>query len=268
MLIRWLNVHRERSRIRNVFSRCVHESVMDDLLNSGDVCPTAQHREVTVFFCDIRGFTNISEELGPTQIASVLRRYFEAMCEVIYAHRGAVDKFIGDAIMAFFGTPLHDPDHARHAVECAVAMQQRLCELNGELSREGLPELSIGFGISTGTVVAGMLGSSRKMEYTVVGDTVNVASRLEGMNKELGTTLLITGDTRERLSVDALEALQINDLGKMSVRGKAEPVHVYAIATGSEICSHSGDSNDIPQNREASPSAQPDSIPILQEACL
>lgn len=266
VLIRWLAVHRERSRIRNVFSRCVHESVMEDLLNSGDVCPTAQHREVTVFFCDIRGFTQISEELGPTQVASVLRRYFEAMCEVIYAHRGAVDKFIGDAIMAFFGTPLHDPHHARHAVDCAVAMQRRLCELNGEFSREGLPALSIGFGISTGTVVAGMLGSSRKMEYTVVGDTVNVASRLEGMNKQLGTTLLITGNTRERLSDDVLKAMQIKDLGKMSVRGKAEPVHVYSIPTGSEACSHSGDSSDIQQHRVAPTPAQPDSIPVLQEA--
>jgi adenylate cyclase len=256
VLIRWVRVHRERTRVRNLFSRCVHESVVDELLGSDADCPEARHRRVTVFFCDIRGFTQLSERLEPMQIAAML-----------YAHHGAVDKFIGDAIMAFFGTPLHDPDHARHAVECAVEMQVRLRALNDELSRDGLPPLEIGFGISTGTVVAGMLGSSRKMEYTIVGDTVNVASRLESLNKELGTTLLIAGDTRRALPPDFAAALKLEDRGSVSIRGKAEAVHVFSVAAG---CAARPGPEDLSVNHAVRPESQEApfaALPELQGVC-
>jgi adenylate cyclase len=235
VVIRWITVDRQKIRMRRLFNRCLHESVISDLMQHDKPPALAgEKRTVTVFFCDIRGFTSLSDRVKPEEIVARLREYFEAMCEVIYAHKGAVDKFIGDAIMAFFGTPHEDADHARHAIACALAMRERLEELNREwmarrpaayADTQPLPPLSIGFGISTGDVVAGMLGSKRKMEYTVIGDTVNVASRLESMNKELGTTILVTDKTRQA----AGDEFVVEDMGSLPVRGKTDAVGVFSV---------------------------------------
>lgn len=226
VLIRWMCVDRQRRKLRKIFSRCLHESVIADLLERQDAVTLAgQKREVTVFFCDIGGFTQMSERIPPEHVVARLQTYFEAMCEEIYAHNGAVDKFIGDAIMAFFGTPHDDEQHAQHAVQAALAMQRRLRQLNEEWAADGLPPLEIYFGVSTGPVIAGMLGSKQKMEYTVIGDTVNMASRLESLNRSLSTNILITAETRRRLDDDVLVA----ELGPTPIRGKSQPVDVYAV---------------------------------------
>jgi adenylate cyclase len=235
VVIRWGIVDRQRARMRNLFNRCLHESVISELMqNNKPPALAGEKRTVTVFFCDIRGFTSLSDRASPEEVVARLREYFEALCEVIYAHEGAVDKFIGDAIMAFFGTPHEDADHARHAIACALAMQERLQGLNQEwaardraakVEKPTLPPLSIGFGINTGEVVAGMIGSKRKMEYTVIGDTVNVASRLESMNKELGTTILITDQVRQASG----DTFEFKSMGILPIRGKSETVGVFSV---------------------------------------
>ena len=232
VVIRWMTVDRQQRKMRDLFSRCLHESVVSELM-AGPNQPTlsGQIRDVTVFFCDIRGFTNLSEQLQPEQVVDWLREYFEAMCRVIYAHNGAVDKFIGDAIMAFFGTPQEDPLHAERAVSCALAMRRELSKLNQRWQGQGIQPIDIGFGVSTGPVVAGMLGSTRKMEYTVIGDTVNIASRLESLNKELGTSILVSQRTKEAISDRHL----LQDRGKVTVRGKTEPLHVYSVESGERV---------------------------------
>ena len=217
---------REKRRVKQLFSRYVSKDVYDQLLASPDDARLGGHRRhMTVLFSDIRGFTSVSERGEPEEIVAQLNEYFSRMVPVVFAHRGTIDKFVGDMIMALFGAPLDDPDHADHAVEAALAMTAELAALNRDWAAEGRPALNIGIGISTGDMVAGNLGSESIMSYTVIGDNVNLGARLESLNKEYGTHVIISEATRQALR----GRYDLQTLGEVTVKGKSRPVRIHAV---------------------------------------
>jgi adenylate cyclase len=179
--------------------------------------------ELTVLFSDVRGFTTISEGLQPDQLATLMNLYLGAMTEVIRGHRGTLDKYIGDAIMAFWGAPVAAADHAKQAVIAALDMQTALVTLNAELIEKGWPELKIGVGVNTGTMTVGDMGSPVRKAYTVMGDAVNLGSRLEGITKQYGVGIIVGEGTRDLVKDDFV----LRELDRVRVKGKAEPVAIY-----------------------------------------
>jgi adenylate cyclase len=180
---------------------------------------------VTVFFSDIAGFTSISEKLQPEALVTLLNQYLSEMSDIVLNNRGTVDKFIGDAVMAIFGAPVDYPDHAASACVSALKMQERLLELNKKWSTDGFPPVNCRVGLNTGDVLVGNMGSSRRMDYTVMGDEVNLASRLEGANKAYGTRLMIS----EATYLDAKDVVEARELDLLAVVGKQKPVRVYQL---------------------------------------
>jgi adenylate cyclase len=213
-----------RRRVRDSFGRYVGRDVMDQVIAEN---PTLQggRREVSVLVSDLRGFTTLSETMPAEQVAAHLNEYFPAMIDAIFAERGMVNDFIGDGILAVFGAPVPDPEHAWRAARAALAMQAALERLNGEWAARGVATLRMGIGIHTGVVFAGNVGGPSRIKYTVVGDAVNVTARLEGLNKELGTTTLVTADV-ERVLRGRIETRY---RGEVSVKGRAEPLRVYEL---------------------------------------
>lgn len=213
-----------KRRLRDALGRYVSPEVAARVeRNPGDL--EGERRQVSILFTDLRGFTTLSERMAPEQMAARLTEYFDAMTSAIFVRRGMVNDFIGDAILAVFGAPLDDAEHARHAVLSALAMGETLARLNERWSAEGLPALRMGVGIHTGEVFAGNVGRAGKVKYAVVGDTVNLASRVEGLNKEMGTTMLVTEATYRAAGLD----LEVEDRGLVSVKGREEPVRVYEV---------------------------------------
>lgn len=189
----------------------------------GEVMLPATLRKATVFFADIRGFTTMSERLAPAQVLEVLNRYFERAVPIIEAHDGYLDKFIGDAMVVVFNGPLDQPDHAQRAVRCAIALQQEVAQMNARGEFPEIGELTVGVGVATGQLVAGNLGSARKMEYTVVGDTVNLASRL--------TSHAAAGEIwANQATVEGLDAASFREpIGPLKVKGKEQPVEAFRV---------------------------------------
>ena len=215
---------KEKEFITETFGKVVDPRVRDHML-AGHINLGGQVQEVTLLFCDIRGFTPMSDKLAPGQVVELLNLYLERMCRCITAEGGLVNKYIGDAIMAIFGAPLAMDDHADAALRAALRMRTAWVELNTDLTAAGLPNIRIGIGIHTGPVVAGNIGSTSRMEYTVIGDTVNVASRIEGLCKELHHDLIITESTAMNLNDRrVLPAPQ-----SVPIRGKEEPMRVYCV---------------------------------------
>lgn len=215
---------REKELIKDTFGKAVDPLVRDHLL-SGQLALGGELKEVTVLFSDIRSFTGISESHPPEVIVSMLNRYFERMSACVQVEGGTVNKYIGDAIMAIFGAPLEHADHILRAVRAAERMLRANRDLNHELESEGLPVLNTGIGIHTGKVLAGTIGSRDRLEYTVVGDTVNLASRVEGMCKGLGERLLITTEVRAALAKPERARFK----GKARVKGRQESIALYAL---------------------------------------
>jgi adenylate cyclase len=181
-----------------------------------------QSRDMTVLFSDIRGFTNFSENLSPAELAEVLNAYLSTMTHIVQRHRGTIDKYIGDAIMAFWNAPVDLSDHASRAVQTALEMQAALPQLNQEFAARGWPEVKIGVGVNTGRMSVGNMGSEFRMSYTVMGDAVNLGSRLEGITKQYAVGILATQPTVE---ADPLHAfMKVDDV---RVKGKETPVAIY-----------------------------------------
>jgi adenylate cyclase len=181
--------------------------------------------ECTVLFVDIRRFTSLAEVLPPTRLIGILNRYFERMLAVVETEGGIVNKFGGDSLLAVFGSPLNPTvDHAERAVRAALGMQVALADFNREQVAEEMPELRVGFGLATGELVAGNIGNSRKREYTVIGDPVNLAARLQELTAELGADVLMNATTAQR----AAEVAHFRSLGKIEIRGRAESVEVFS----------------------------------------
>jgi len=217
---------REKRRMKRLFGQFVSKDVYDQLVANPELARLGgQRREMTVLFSDIRGFTTVSELGQPEEIVAILNEYFTSMVEIVFAHRGTLDKFVGDMVMALYGAPLDDPQHAQHAVETALAMSRELNRLNRKWATEGRPTLDIGIGISTGPMIAGNIGSEAIMSYTVIGDAVNLGSRLESLNKQYGTRIIISQATREAIP----DRYAFRSLGEVVVKGKTKPVTIYEV---------------------------------------
>lgn len=219
----------ERRRVTSVFSRYLAPDVVRELLERDllDVGPGGTRREVTVLFADVRGFTNLSAGTDPDALVAQLNDWFDEMVAAIDDAKGTVDKFLGDGLMAFFGAPGVQPDHAQRAASAARSMTERLDRLNERRRAAGLKPLAVGIGIASGEVVVGNIGSTRRLEYTAIGDAVNLASRLEGATKQLGVAVVMSAATAAALPPEDVEPL-----GAIEVRGLAEPVEVATLRGG------------------------------------
>ncbi|MFN2445622.1 MAG: CHASE2 domain-containing protein, partial [Vicinamibacterales bacterium] len=215
---------REKRQVKKLFSRYVAKDVFDRLMTDPSLAALGgARRTMTVLFSDVRGFTAMSEKGTPEAVVGQLNEYFTRMVAVLFEHRGTLDKFVGDMVMALFGAPLDDPDHADHAVQTAIAMSAALDELNDGWRAAGQPALDIGIGINTGDMVAGNIGSDTIMSYTVIGDAVNLGARLESLNKDYGTRVIISESTRAALK----GRYDIRPLGTVLVKGKSQPVEIF-----------------------------------------
>ncbi|MDE2346626.1 MAG: adenylate/guanylate cyclase domain-containing protein, partial [Gammaproteobacteria bacterium] len=222
-LTEYLRERRDRLHAIGMFGRFLDPRVVADLVKSqsGLLTEKPMSREVTVMFSDIRGFTTLSETRQPEEVVSILNRYFSRQVAVIRRHGGTTDKFIGDCIMAFWGAPVPDPDQARHAVEAALEMAKVLEEFRRDLG-DLSGSFDIGIGIHTGPAVVGFMGSENKLDYTAIGDTVNLASRIESQTKGL-SRILVSAATRERCG----DAFDFADRGSYKVKGREQSVHLY-----------------------------------------
>ena len=214
----------ERDKLKTTFGKYMTEAVMDHLM-AGKVQLGGETLTATILFSDIRSFTSISEKMDAKSLVSLLNEYFTEMVDVVIKEYGVVDKYIGDAIMAVFGAPVTRKDDAIHAVRAAVGMRKALATLNERLVARGLNPIKTGIGIHTGEVVAGNIGSEKRMEYTVIGDTVNLASRLESATKDLGVAVLVSDDTYQ-LVKDHVEARPVKEI---TVKGRQKPVMTYEV---------------------------------------
>ena len=215
---------RQKQAIRTMFSRYMSDEVISHLLEHPEkVRLGGERRRLTMFFSDLAGFTGLSEFLSPEELVQLLNEYLSAMTDIILEERGTVDKYEGDAIMAFWGAPLPMEDHALRACRAALRQQAALESLNRQFQERGLPRLRCRIGLHTGEAVVGNLGSRKRFDYTVIGDTVNLASRLEGLNKFYGTAVMASETTVQECG----EALEFQELDRVAVKGRATPVAVF-----------------------------------------
>jgi adenylate cyclase len=216
----------ERDRVRDLLGKVVSPEVAAELLRK-DVALGGEERQVTVLFSDLRNFTSMSEVLPPQEMVGILNHYFTRMGGIVENHGGVVDKYIGDALMALFGAPLGKPDDADRAMKTALEMIEALDDLNRQWSQRGLPTIGVGVGINTDIVVAGNMGSETRLNYTVIGDGVNLASRLEGLTKtpQYETRIIISGSTL----MAARERYRTRRLGEVIVKGKQKTTEIFAL---------------------------------------
>jgi adenylate cyclase len=214
----------ERDFIKETFGKYVASEVRDEIL-AGRIPLDGEMKEVTVLFADLRNFTPLVEAHPPKEVVRIINGYFEEMAEAIRTHHGLVLQFIGDEIEAVFGAPLSRPDHPVMAVQAALDMQKRLRSVNERLRDRGYPPLAHGIGIHTGAVLAANIGSPDRLSYALVGDTVNLASRLQGLNKDFGTVIILSGATREHLG----DRFHPVSLPPTRVKGKSHPVEIFSL---------------------------------------
>jgi adenylate cyclase len=213
----------ERDRVKEIFGRYIATQVSDKILK-GDVNLGGEVRRVTILFSYIRNFTGMSEAMAPQQVVAFLNDYFSEMVDAVFEHGGVLDKFIGDGLMAVFGS-MDDIDHEKSAVRAALRMKALLAKINGVRQVSGLPDIAIGIGIHTDDVIVGNIGSRKRLEYTVVGDGVNTSSRLQTLNKEFGTTILISETTYEAVGAD----FECRPMPDAPLRGKTRNLHFFEV---------------------------------------
>jgi adenylate cyclase len=223
---------RQRREIRNAFSMYVSPTVVDQLAAQPERLRVGgERREMTVMFTDLAGFTTISEGFAPEVVANIVNRQLTDMTRIIFAHSGTVDKFLGDGIMAFWGAPLPDDKQSEHAVLTAVEMQERMQQLAAEIEAETGARLAMRIGINRGECVVGNVGGDRKIEYTVMGDTVNLASRLEGVNKVYNTPILVSEAVARAVS----NPLRFREVDTVRVKGKNVGITVFTPCTNEAL---------------------------------
>lgn len=214
---------RGKRHLSRMFSQYIPPELVEEMDQQQEAYSMeSDSRELTVMFSDVRDFTSISEKLNPKDLSQLMNEFLTPMTRIIHTHRGTIDKYMGDAIMAFWGAPLHDAQHPRHALEAAMAMNIALSDLNAEFNRRGWPELRIGIGINTGTMSVGDMGSEFRRAYTVMGDAVNLGSRLEGLTKQYSVTAICSDATRA-----AVPEFSFLELDQVRVKGKQQPVAIY-----------------------------------------
>lgn len=242
-VVKFFLEEKKAREIRRMFSSYVTERIVNELIKNPDMARLGgERREITVLFADIRGFTTFSEKHAPEAVVDILNEYLDAMSEVILRWEGTLDKFIGDAIVAFWGAPMIQENHAELAVRCAMNMIQRLRDLQEKWLSEGRTPLDIGVGINTGEVLVGNIGAEgKKMDYTVIGDHVNLGARIESLTRKYNAHVLITNFTldkiRESVKTGGIYRISVKGLDKVVVKGKEKPVEIYevmSIAEGSE----------------------------------
>ena len=217
----------QSQRMRDLFGRYVSKEIADQVLSDGGGELGGKQVHATALFSDIRDFTGLAERMPAAQVVELLNRYYTRMVDVVVAEGGIVNKFGGDSLLALFGVPIRQPDHALRAVRAAWQMNRALAEFNAEQISLGLPALSIGVGISSGDMIAGNVGGEARREYTVIGDPVNLASRLQSLTKDLNTPVLLSEHTRQELGE---EQVQVRERERLTVRGKSEPTLVYELS--------------------------------------
>ena len=217
----------ERDKVQNLLGKVISPEIAQELIKS-DVQLGGEEKEITVLFTDLRDFTGLSESRTPVEVLDFLNEYLTRMTAVIDNHGGVVDKYIGDAIMALFGAPLPMADHADRAVACALALTEELKACNLAFQERGWPQLAMGVGVHTGKVVIGNMGSKNRLNYTAIGDGVNLASRLESVTKDYQVPVIVSEAT-----MNSAPAFQYRELGTIQVRGKQQAVRIYMPLSGS-----------------------------------
>ncbi len=224
--VRIYQEYRQKELIRQKFAKKVSPQVAKELIQSGKNAFSTRQREVSIFFSDIRNFTTISEQFGSASaLVEYLNSYMSPMSEVIIRRKGTIDKYIGDAIMAYWNAPLSIEDHADQAVQSAIEQLELLETINRDLREKNLPKIEIGIGIHSGEAIVGEMGSEGRSDYTVIGDSVNLASRIEGLCKKYGAKILISEATKDRLK----QSYQIHEVDRVQVKGKEEFVTIYEV---------------------------------------
>ncbi|MEN8243059.1 MAG: adenylate/guanylate cyclase domain-containing protein [Chloroflexota bacterium] len=217
----------EKRRVRSMFSRFISPEMVNQLLDTQDISSINKRTELTILFSDIRGFTTLSEKLSPEDVVALLNPYLEIMSAIIHKHGGTVDKYEGDAIVAFFGEPIPHQDHAIRAARAALEMREALSRLNRKWATEGTysDTFEMGIGINTGEVFVGLLGSEERVNYTIIGDAANLAARLQDQTKEFGFPILISGDTYESIK----KKFYAEFVAKRVLKGKSEAVDIFRL---------------------------------------
>jgi adenylate cyclase len=243
---RYVTTGRELRQTRGVLDRYVAPQLVDYVMSNLDnLHLNGDKRELTILMSDVRNFTTMTEKSEPTELISLLDDYLSAMTDIIFKHNGIVDKFIGDGILAYWGAFTPDSNHAEDAAQAALEMIDRLKELNAKWVKEGKSPIAIGVGINTGTVIFGNIGRGKKIEFTVIGDAVNLAARLEGLNKEFQTTIVIGESTRNRLGTKA----EVRALGGVKVKGKTIETAVFELVKWNATALDAGEAAKISEVR-------------------
>jgi len=227
----YIEERKQNAYLINAFGKYVNKDLLSEIIQrKNQLNLGGEKKEITVFFSDIRGFTTISEGLPPEELGSFINKYLTQMTKIILEHKGTIDKFIGDAIMAFWNAPLSEKDHSLLACTSSIAQLKALKELNKKFTEKNLPTLVIGCGIHTGEAVVGNFGSEDRFDYTALGDTVNIASRLEGLTKYYGVSIIISEPTYNLIK----NHLNCRKLDVVKVKGKKKPLTIYELCMEKE----------------------------------
>lgn len=225
-IYKYFTEERNKKQLKSTFQKYVSPAIVNEILSDPDKLELGGRKQkMTVFFSDVRGFTTISEKLDPRALSDLLNSYLTPMTDLVFKNRGTLDKYMGDAVMAFFGAPVPYADHAAWGCRCALEQLQKLFQLQAEYRKQGLPEIDIGIGLNTGEMSVGNMGSETVRNYTVMGDAVNLGSRLEGINKQYGTRIIISEFTEAELGGKFVT----RELDWVKVKGKLKPVKIFEL---------------------------------------
>ncbi|WP_157684663.1 adenylate/guanylate cyclase domain-containing protein [Bdellovibrio bacteriovorus] len=229
---KYLTEERKKKELKSTFAKYVSPAIVDEVLKAPENLELGGRKQrMTVFFSDVRGFTTLSESLEPQKLSEILSRYLSPMTEIVFKNKGTLDKYMGDALMAFFGAPIPYPQHAQEACRTALQHLVKLAELQEEFKKEGIPTIDIGIGINTGDMSVGNMGSNIVRSYTVMGDAVNLGSRLEGINKEYGTRVIIS----EFTYAEVKEKFVCREIDQVKVKGKTKPVRIFELVAEGNV---------------------------------